>query len=33
MLDYRQRLAVFLRRLQDVSLALSLCHQRLELLR
>lgn len=33
LLDYRQRLAVFLRRLQDVSLALSLCHQRLELLR
>ncbi|MGP4142368.1 prepilin-type N-terminal cleavage/methylation domain-containing protein [Sodalis praecaptivus] len=33
LLDYRQRLAVFQRRLQDVSLALSLCHQRLELLR
>lgn len=33
LLDYRQRLAVFQRRLQDASLALSLCHQRLELLR
>lgn len=33
LLDYRQRLALFQRRLQDVSLALSLCHQHLELLR
>ncbi|MFT4464564.1 MAG: prepilin-type N-terminal cleavage/methylation domain-containing protein [Sodalis sp. (in: enterobacteria)] len=33
LLEYSQRLAVFQRRLQDVSLALSLNHQRLELLR
>lgn len=33
LLEYRQRLAVFQRRLQDVTLALSLSHQSLELMR
>ncbi|RLR17254.1 hypothetical protein D8L93_10940 [Sodalis-like symbiont of Bactericera trigonica] len=33
LLEYRQRLAVFKRRLQDVTLALSLSHQCLELMR
>ncbi|CRL46251.1 hypothetical protein SGGMMB4_04707 [Sodalis glossinidius str. 'morsitans'] len=33
LLEYRQRLAVFQRRLQDVTLALSLSYQCLELMR
>lgn len=33
LLEYRQRLAVFQRHLQDVTLALSLSHQSLELMR